>query len=391
MIISYISTYPPTRCGIGAYTNYLSRALLKVDEEVKVAVIAERGAAKVEEPRLRALPCFDRREDYPPRVLEALDQMDHNLRVVHIQHEFAIFNPDERFLALLEGLKLAERKVVVTLHTVHTNETSDWEGMAMSMEDYNRRVGELADAVVVHQRSQREALLRQGLSEEAVHLIPHGTELLERQVPQLQGKEEARAALGLPQEGRIILSFGFLGGRYKNKGVLIEALARLLDRIPDVHLFFSGYPREGSLEDLESKRQLEERARQLGLEGRVHFAERFIPDEEVHLVFGASDVAVFPYLQSFFSASGALHLAMGAGLPVVVSRIPKFEEVSQEISPEVTFDPHDPEELAKVLMRLLGDGDFERKILERVRAYALRTSWEEVARAHMRLYRALVG
>lgn len=386
MRISYISTYPPARCGIGTYTNYLSRALLKVDEEVEVAVIAERGAAKIEGSRLCVLPCFNRREDYPLGVLEALERMDHNLQVVHIQHEFAIFNPDERFLALLEGLKTAGRKVVVTLHTVHTNETSDWEGMIMPMEDYNRRIGELADGVVVHQRSQREALLRQGLREELIHLIPHGTEPLER-VP----RGTARRELKLPEEGRIILSFGFLGGRYKNKGVLVEALARLIDQVPDAHLFFSGYPREGNLEDLGSRKQLEERAKQLGLEGRVHFAERFIPDEEVHLVFSASDVAVFPYLQSFFSASGALHLALGAGLPVVVSRVPKFEEVPQEISPEVTFDPHDPEELAKVLKRLLGDEGFERRILERVRAYALKTSWEETARAHLGLYRALVG
>lgn len=380
MNVSYISTYPPTRCGIGTYTRYLSRALLRIDKEVKISVIAETGAKEIKKKLFETAPCFDRKEEYVQKINEALARFSSD--VVHIQHEFAIFNPDKRFLNLLEELK-KKTKVVLTLHTVHTNESNDWERMAMSMEEYNLRMSQLVDAIIVHQTSMKDALIRQGVNEKLIHVIPHGTEILRK-----IDKAEAMRKLELPEDGRIILSFGFFG-KLKNKELIVEALPEVLKKVPNAYVFFSGYIRDWVPEDLETRKLYEEKAKELGVRDHVIFANRFIPDEEIHLVFGSSDVIVFPYSQKFLSGSGSLHLAIGSFKPVAVSRTSKFEEVPKEISDDLVFNPKDSSELAKILVRLMVDNNFRESIIEKIKSYAFKTSWDVVATTHMQVYNGL--
>lgn len=380
MNINYISTYPPTRCGIGIYTSYLCRAMLEIDKEVRISVIAEKEVSEIKTRNFETSPCFDRKEEYVKEIAQTF--LKFSPHVVHIQHEFAIFNPDKRFLNLLEVLK-KKAKIVLTLHTVHTNETSDWEGMDMSMCEYNYRMSQLVDAIIVHQDSMKETLIKQNINEKLIHVIPHGTENLEK-----ADKTESRKKLGLPEDSTIILSFGFFG-RYKSKELLIEALPKVLEEVPNACVFISGYPREWVREDFETRKLCEEKAAKLGVRDHVIFAKRFIPDEEVHLIFGASDVVVLPYFQQYFSASGVLHLAIGAFKPVVVSRSSKFEEVWKEISNEIVFDFNDSSKLAKILVRLMVDNNFRDAIIKSIRSYARRSSWDVIARAHTQLYQSL--
>jgi len=100
-------------------------------------------------------------------------------------------------------------------------------------------------------------------------------------------------------------------------------------------------------------------------------------------------MVVLPYFQKYFSASGSLHLAIGAFKPVVVSRISKFEEAWKEISNEIIFDFNDSSKLAKILVRLMVDNNFRDSIIKSVRSYALKTSWDGVARVHAQLYKFL--
>ena len=380
MNISYISTYPPTRCGIGTYTSYLSLALSRIDKEVKISIITENGAKEIKEKLFETAPCFDRKEDYVRRINASVARFSFD--IVHIQHEFAIFNPDERFLNLLEELK-KKTKIVLTLHTVHTNETNDWEMGAMSMEEYNFRMSQLVDAIIVHQVSMKEELVRQSVNEKLIHVIPHGTEILKH-----INKTEAMRKLDLPENGKIILSFGFFG-KQKSKELIVEALPNVLKEVPNAYVFFSGYVRDWVQEDFETRKLYEEKAKELGVVDHVIFAKRYIPDEEIYLVFSSSDVVVFPYFQKYFSASGVLHLAMGSFKPTVVSRTIKFEEVPREISDGLVFNPNDSAGLAKILIKLLVDNHFRESIIEKVKSYALKTSWDMVATNHMQVYKVL--
>jgi len=388
MRISYISPFPPTRHGIGTYTHYLYKALSKIDSESEFLIVADKLTTRIATRNLHVVPSFDLNEaldkDEKPDYVEDIIRVitERSPEIVHVQHGLSIFYPDDRFLNLLEQLRKRTR-LVLTLHAVFTDGTSGLQDMTMGEEEYHYRMSQLVDAIVAHQTSMREALIAQGVDGQLIHVIPHGTEILEQ-----VDTRKARRRLGLPVDGRIILSFGFFGGR-KNIELLIDALPHVLHEVPDVYLFVSGYVREWIREDVEKRELYEERAEQLGVRDHVIFAKRFIPDNEIHLVFSAVDVAAFPYSEAYFSASGSLHLAIGAFQPVVVSRTPKFEEVWREISSEMAFDPNRPPELANILVRLLIDSEFRESMTTRVKSYALNTSWDVIARAHLQLYDSL--
>jgi len=379
--ISYISTYPPTRCGIGTYTNYLSQAVSRINNALRISIIAEYGARIIKDKLFETSPCFDRKEDYTQKISQAVTRF--GSAIVHIQHEFAIFNPDGRFLNLLQELKKMT-KIVLTLHTVHTNETNDWNIKGMSITEYNFRMSQLVDAIIVHQERMKAELVRQGVNGKLIYVIPHGTEILKQ-----ENKIEAMRRLELPENIRIILSFGFFG-KAKRKELIVDALPEVLKKVPDAYVFFSGYVRDWVQEDFETRKLYEEKAKELGVRDHVIFAKRYIPDDEIYLVFDSSDVVVFPYFQEWYSGSGALHLAMGSFKPIVVSKIPKFEEVPREISNELVFDPNDSSSLAKILIKLLVDNDFREIIVGNIKRYALATSWDLIAKTHIQLYKTLV-
>ncbi len=380
MKIIYISTYPPTRCGIATYTNYLSQALSKINNELRISIIAENGAQIIKDKLFETSPCFDRKENYVQKINEAVAKFCPD--IIHIQHEFAIFNPDKRFLNLLEELK-KKTKIVLTLHTVHMNETNDWNIEAMSIEEYNFKMSQLVDAIIVHQVSMKTELIRQSVNEKLIFVIPHGTEILKH-----ENKIEAMRKLELPENSRIILSFGFFG-KLKSKELIVDALPEVLKKVPNAYVYFSGYIRDWVQEDFETRKLYEEKAKELGVSDHVIFTKRYIPNDEIYLVFDSSDVVVFPYFQEWYSGSGGLHLAMGSFKLIVVSNIPKFEEVPGEISKELVFNPNDSSNLAKILIKLLVDNNFRENIIDIVKSYALTTSWDLIAKTHNQLYKTL--
>ena len=103
-------------------------------------------------------------------------------------------------------------------------------------------------------------------------------------------------------------------------------------------------------------------------------------------LFGACDVVLFPYYEEDRSASGSLHLAIGAKKPVIASRIPKFEEL-KNICDELLVLPYNSSGIARIAIRLFEDPEFAEYVLERTSEYRKLTSWEAVASQHLELYR----
>ena len=114
MSLAYVSTYLPQRCGIATYTDYLIRGLEKVAPNLKITIIAEKGASPQKKSNFEVIPCWDRNDNYP----EAIFTQARNFDTVHIQHEYSIYKFDERLPNLLEKLK-GQAKLVITIHCVH--------------------------------------------------------------------------------------------------------------------------------------------------------------------------------------------------------------------------------------------------------------------------------
>jgi glycosyltransferase involved in cell wall biosynthesis len=110
--------------------------------------------------------------------------------------------------------------------------------------------------------------------------------------------------------------------------------------------------------------ELEERARQLGLEDSVRFlgSRGDVPD-----LLGALDVLVSASRSEGCPIS-ALE-AMAAGVPVLGPRIPAFEEISDDGANAVLVEPSSAPALAEGIVRLVGDAALRRRLADAARAH----------------------
>jgi len=372
MKIAYVSTYLPKQCGIATYTDYLIHGIRKVDPTSEIKVVAEEGASLIKREKFEVVSCWDRNEDYVDPIISHTNGRD----VVHIQHEYSIYKFDDRLPILLKELD-GTAKRVITIHCVRPSQFSERGALD---ENFVKRIAGFADQVIVHLPSQASILTRLEIPSEKIHVIPHGTELSD------ENKKDSRRRLKLPEDGRIILMFGFVK-RHKCLHILLEALAEMLRKVEDVYLFVAGgLAPTAEKEDRDYIEYINKRIEELGLRRNVIFPNRFFPNSDVPYLFGACDVVLFPYYEEDRSASGSLHLAIGAKKPVIASRIPKFEEL-RNICDELLVLPYNSSGIARVAIRLFEDPEFGEYVLKRTDEYRKLTSWEAVASQHLELYR----
>ena len=372
MRIAYVSTYLPKQCGIATYTDYLIHGIKEVDPTLKIKIVAEQGAFPVKQEKLEVNPCWDRNEYYVEPIISHTKDMN----IVHIQHEYSIYKFDDRLSSVLQGLN-ANIKKVITIHCVRSSQFSE---RGDTDENYVANIAQLADQVIVHLEIQKTILTRLGISSEKIHVIPHGTELSD------ENKEASRKRLGLPMDAKILLMFGFIK-QHKCLHIVLEALVEILQQCKDVYLFLAGgLAPSASKKDRDYAQLIDKRIKELGLQKNVLYSNSFFPNEDVPYLFGASDIVLFPYYEKDRSASGSLHLALGAKKFVIASRIPKFEEL-KEVCDELLVLPYNASGIAKTALRLFQDQEFNQYVLDRIEKFRRRTSWCAVARKHLELYK----
>ena len=372
MRIAYVSTYLPKQCGIATYTDYLIHGIREADPASEIKIVAEQGASPLKEKGLEVTAAWDRGEDYVEPIVSQTKGMD----VVHIQHEYSIYTFDDRLPSVLRKLDANARKVI-TIHCVRPAQFSERGAVD---ENYAATIAQLADQVIVHLESQRAILRRLGIPPEKIRVIPHGTELSD------EDKEASRKKLGIPADVKLLLMFGFIK-KHKCLHVVLEALVEILKEFKETRLFVAGgLAPTASQKDSDYAEHVGKRTAELGLTDSVIYPNRFFPNEDVPYLFGACDIVLFPYYEEDRSASGSLHLAMGAKKPVIASRIPKFEEL-KNICDELLVLPYNSSGIAGMAVRLLGDPGFQAYVAGRTEEYGNLTSWKAVAGQHLRLYK----
>ncbi|MGR3178124.1 MAG: glycosyltransferase [Candidatus Anammoxibacter sp.] len=371
MKIAFVSTYLPKQCGIATYTDYLIQGLRKICPELEIKVIAENGALHVKQEQFEVNPCWDRSEDYVKPIIEQTKGVD----VIHIQHEYSIYSLDNRLPSLLRELGADVFKVL----TIHCIRPAQFSKVGIIEEDFIKEIALLADEVIVHLESQRSILERLGVPAKKINVIQHGTELSN------EDKKASRIKLGLPEDVKILLMLGFIR---KNKylHVLLDALAEILVEYKDVFLFIGGTLHPLALQvDIDYAKTIPKKIAELGIENNVIHRNRFISNEDIPYVIGASDIVLFPYVEQDRSASGAFRLAIGAGKPVIATRIPKFEDL-KDVCEELLVLPYSSSEIAKIAIRLFKDVDFKNYVQNKISVFKEKTSWANVAKIHLDLY-----
>jgi glycosyltransferase involved in cell wall biosynthesis len=208
-----------------------------------------------------------------------------------------------------------------------------------------------ATAIVVHsERLRSEVALRPG---QQCAVVPHGLYAQSRPLP-------------APAQ-RAVAFFGRLTP-YKGLEVLARAMPRVWNVRPDVHLRIAG--------DGESRLELED--------PRVRWQRGYLPEAGLEQFFGAASLAVLPYTQA--SQTGAGSVAIGYGIPIVVSRVGGLPDLALDES--YVFAPGDDSGLAAVIFAHIDDDDEVRSRV--LRDVATPLSWDALGVQSLKLYQELL-
>ncbi len=298
-------------------------------------------------------------------ALAALRRKGPGERVVfHLHWEDAAYRnePDEPAAwaaaqAFLDGLEAFASTGGRVLWTLHNAAPHDGRYAAVH-EALVGRLPVLADLVHVHSRAGAAwAAERLGVAPGRVAVVPHGSYLpLHR--PLAVPAAEARAGLGLPEDGRALLLFGRLGA-YKGGADLLRAFAAA--GAPDLRLLIAGKQVEPLGAPLAA---LPPQAR-----ARVHvLRDGFVPEGEVEPLFAAADAAALPYRAIL--TSGSALLALSLGRPVLAPALPGLRELLEDGRDALLYDPAGTEDGLQAALRRLAALDDGRLAAMQAAAHA---------------------
>jgi len=139
-------------------------------------------------------------------------------------------------------------------------------------------------------------------------VIPHGT--YNFAAPN-ENREEIRRRLQLPENARVMLSFGHI-----RDGKNLDLVLHAMKQVGDIHLVVAGRPQSSRQKQPHFYQRL---ATDLGVADRCHWIIDFIPEGEVGNLFVASDIVLLAYGHGFRSASGVLNAAVFFRKPCLAS------------------------------------------------------------------------
>lgn len=160
-----------------------------------------------------------------------------------------------------------------------------------------------------------------------VHVVPEGYETRTN----VRSQSDARNALGLPQDKRMLLLFG-VASRAKGSDLLLEALEGLP---PDFRVYIVGrtggvYERSwGDTQKLE----------QNGWRGNLHIVSRYVSESEMDDYYAACDAVVVPYRRGFATSSTHLRMATEVGKPIIASNQYLLGELVRNYRLGLVFEP----------------------------------------------------
>jgi len=180
-------------------------------------------------------------------------------------------------------------------------------------------------------------------------------------------KGEAQKRLGI--EGRWVLFFGFVRP-YKGLRYLIEAMPIVLREI-DVNLMIVG-------EFWESSERYRSLASQLGVDEKVRFHDRYVPNEEVEVYFRACDVVVAPYVST--TGSGIAQLAYGLEKGIIATNVGAFGEIVENGVTGFLVNPSDSASLANGILKFYRENS-EEEFARNVKKVSGQFSWDKMINA----------
>jgi glycosyltransferase involved in cell wall biosynthesis len=361
----FVSTFPPTQCGLATFTAALRGALLDSSaDEGRVVRLVDAPVPRPGDEVVAQLVADD-----AASLRHAAAQL--NLcDVAIVQHEYGVYGGADgsEILHLLDQVLVP---CVVVLHTVLTDPTP-----------HQRQVLEAviakADAVVAMTMTARGRLAAgYAVDLTKVSIIAHGAPALQTTMAQPTFRTGEFT----------VLTWGLLG---PGKGIEwgIEAMTMLRDLAPRPRYMVAGqtHPKVLLHQGDVYRDRLREQVRQADLGSSITFDGHYRNTSALASLVRSADVVLLPYDSTEQVTSGVLIEAVAAGKPVVATQFPHAREVLAGGAGLLV--PHrDPAAIAAALRSLMTRGDVMARVAAAATAAAPQLLWPVIAEQ----YRELAG
>jgi glycosyltransferase involved in cell wall biosynthesis len=395
MKVLMVSTeYPPMRGGVGRYTAKLVQALRKTGDGNEVDVVCnEDGNGEFG----GISPTNERNSDVLLKIVEEQSRPD----VVHVQFEPGLYglilesaNPSASRTFIDPFYHRCEVPIVTTFHSAYT--LREWMGQAVIVK-HEGRIGKLGiplraairtwKSLVCYKAFHNINMEKLKLSNSGIcfskymssRLEGGGTVIYHGADPAISApvsKREARARFSLPQDKMIAVAIGFSTA---TKGWDILSKIEMPNGwIMVLNSSKGHFNKEKNLspgiQDRTRKKSTNDKATKV-----IDLQRGFLTDEELSMLFYASDVVVLPY--KITSGSGVMFDALAHTVPFVASDLDFFKEF-EEMGLGITAK-RDPVSFAKAIDNL---GKTYDKYSIAVDNFRQQLRWEYVANQHIEIY-----
>jgi glycosyltransferase involved in cell wall biosynthesis len=259
---------------------------------------------------------------------------------------------------------------------VIANETTwSYQGQPLRRALDGQLIGRFADTFVAVSEADRARMVSiEGVPPEKTVVIPTAY------VPRVgcDAGSNLRAELGLEAEDPVIGTIAILRPQ-KALHVLVDAFAHVARSLPRAHLVIAG-PSPGPV-----RGELEQQARAMGLEDRVHFLGQ---RDDVEAVWRAFDVGAMS--SDFEGFPLAAIECLTCGVPLVATAVGGLRDIIDPGRTGLLVPPGDPAALASALEHLLRDPERRARLGAAGRARAQTFTMERIAARFVQLYRRLL-
>lgn len=178
--------------------------------------------------------------------------------------------------------------------------------------------------------------------------------------------------------GRFILALGALDPRKNTLGVIQSfASFRRISALP-IQLVIAGLAQD-------AKKRFSALVVEMGLQEQVILLG-FVSEQDLVTLYNGADVFIYPTLYEGFGMP--VLEAMACGTPVITASVGSIPEVAGNAA--LFIDPHQPEEIARAILRVISDIALRDRMIEQGLAQAQRFSWANTAQQVLDIYRKCV-
>ena len=367
--IGFVSTYPPTACGLATFTANLRGALTEGRESDEGLGVVSLADGRLDQPRPEVLV---QHVNGDHRSLERAADALNDHEVVSLQHEYGIYGGSDGS-EILDLIGHLEVPTIVTLHTVLDKPT-------LPQRKILERIVALTDqSIVMSQTALHRVRHNYDIDPDKVRMVPHGA--------------NAGSAGPDPDPARrpVVLTWGLIGPG-KGLETALQALSSLKDLRPLPRYIVLGktHPKVQAAQGDSYLDGLKAKAQALGLENVVEFDSRYLAADSLAAEIQGADVVLLPYESTDQVTSGVLVEALAAGKPVVATNFPHAVEMLGTGAGVLV--PHfDPEAMAAALRKILSKPGMATQMATMAISIGSTLHWPAVANQYEAIAATLVA